>query len=86
MQAGAGCYAFVLWFDVTFPQPGDGSAATVLSTSPHKPVTHWAQTILTLRYVPGDPIIAESSRAAVKHLQRCHLLLPSIRVKVAWAV
>ena len=54
IQAGAGCHAFVLWFDVTFPAPASDASAIVLSTSPHKPVTHWAQTILTLRCATSD--------------------------------
>ncbi|KAK9825550.1 hypothetical protein WJX74_005515 [Apatococcus lobatus] len=66
-KAEMGCHALVLWFDVTFPSPADGAPATVLSTSPLKPVTHWAQTILTLR-APIMPSTKSSSNSSTPRI------------------
>ena len=42
-------HALVLWFDTEFSGRFCGERPVTLSTSPHGPQTHWAQTVLTLR-------------------------------------
>ena len=45
-------HAVVLWFDTHFSERFCAQHPVTLSTSPHAPPTHWAQTVLTLRCVP----------------------------------
>ena len=42
-------HALVLWFDTEFSARSCAERPVTLSTSPHAPQTHWAQTVLTLR-------------------------------------
>jgi hypothetical protein len=41
--------AIVLWFDTLFSKERCPDTPVTLSTSPHAPLTHWAQTVLPLR-------------------------------------
>jgi hypothetical protein len=41
--------AVVLWFDTDFSAARCPEAPVKLSTSPHSPATHWAQTVLPLQ-------------------------------------
>jgi hypothetical protein len=41
--------AVVLWFDTLFSKERCPDMPVTLSTSPHAPITHWAQTVLPLR-------------------------------------
>ena len=50
-------HALVLWFDAEFSGRHSKEAAALLTTSPHAPQTHWAQTVLTLR----KPILLQVS-------------------------
>lgn len=43
------CYGIVLWFETAFSSRFCRETPVVLSTSPHKPMTHWSQTILTFK-------------------------------------
>ena len=54
---GADCHALVMWFDADFSDRVCKESPVTLTTSPHAPPTHWAQTVLTLRtpvYLHGD--------------------------------
>ncbi len=51
-------HALVLWFDAEFSARACKQAAGLLSTSPHAPQTHWAQTVLALR----TPILLQPAR------------------------
>ncbi len=42
-------HAIVLWFDTHFSERFCAQHPVTLSTSPHAPPTHWAQTVLMLR-------------------------------------
>jgi protein arginine N-methyltransferase 3 len=44
------CHALVLWFETEFSSRFCKEHAVVLSTSPHSPQTHWAQTVVMLRH------------------------------------
>ncbi|KAK9823570.1 hypothetical protein WJX72_003898 [[Myrmecia] bisecta] len=48
-QTCSTCHAVVLWFDTAFSARFCPDLPVTLSTSPHGPQTHWAQTILCLR-------------------------------------
>lgn len=51
-DSSSGCdevAAIVLWFDTAFSKERCPETAVLLSTSPHAPLTHWAQTVLALR-------------------------------------
>ena len=48
-QAGPAVHAVVLWFDTHFSERFCAQLPVTLSTSPHAPPTHWAQTVLMLR-------------------------------------
>ena len=41
----------VIWFDVEFSKRFCSQQPVTLSTSPFAPSTHWAQTVLPLRWV-----------------------------------
>lgn len=43
------CVAVVVWFDVHFSERFCAQRPVTLTTSPHAPATHWAQTVLVLR-------------------------------------
>lgn len=45
------CEAIVIWFDVEFSQRFCPQKPVALSTSPMTDQTHWAQTVLPLRYM-----------------------------------
>ena len=45
------CHAMVIWFDVEFSKRFCSQQPVTLSTSPFATPTHWAQTVLPLRWV-----------------------------------
>ena len=47
--AGTPCHAIVLWFDTHFSARFCAEHPVTLSTSPHEPPTHWAQTVLMFK-------------------------------------
>lgn len=47
--AGGACHALVLWFDTHFSERFCADHPVTLSTSPHEPPTHWAQTVLMFK-------------------------------------
>jgi len=55
------CHALVLWFDTLFTQRFCSDTPVELSTSPHSPQTHWAQTVLVL---PAPVVLVPASQAA----------------------
>ena len=46
---GGACHALVLWFDTHFSARFCREHPVTLSTSPHQPPTHWAQTVLIFK-------------------------------------
>ena len=48
-QSTSECVALALWFDTDFSERHCRQHPVKLTTSPHSPVTHWAQTILLLK-------------------------------------
>lgn len=56
--ASTGCYGIVLWFDTDFSPRFCRETPVVLSTTPHRPPTHWQQVLLTFRtpiFLRGTP-------------------------------
>ena len=54
-ETGATVAALVVWFDVTFPHTTASNDPIAIDTSPERPATHWAQTVLALKHsVPRD--------------------------------
>lgn len=58
------CYGVVLWFETGFTSRFCKEMATVLSTSPYTPRTHWAQTIFTFQ----EPIAIASEEPNIERL------------------
>uniref|UniRef100_A0A061SNI7 type I protein arginine methyltransferase n=1 Tax=Tetraselmis sp. GSL018 TaxID=582737 RepID=A0A061SNI7_9CHLO len=58
------CASVVLWFETPFSERACPEHPVVLSTSPHRPATHWAQTVLPLR----EPIDCQKATAVVGRL------------------
>ena len=54
-------HSVVLWFDTAFSRRHCADAPALLSTSPHAPQTHWAQTVLILK----EPVLLRRATAAV---------------------
>eukprot|EP00899_Mesostigma_viride_P015297 jgi/Mesvir1/23769/Mv06222-RA.1 len=52
------CYGVVIWFDSHFSERFCPTVPMVLSTSPHAPPTHWAQTLLTFK----EPVVLAPAR------------------------
>jgi protein arginine N-methyltransferase 3 len=51
------CHAIVLWFDTDFSSKHCSETPVKLSTSVHKPPTHWSQTVLVLK----EPVMMVTS-------------------------
>lgn len=61
------CHALVLWFDTEFSSRFCKERSIMLSTSPHSPQTHWAQTVITLRHPIMLYATAAASGSAAEH-------------------
>ncbi|KAL2613108.1 hypothetical protein R1flu_024800 [Riccia fluitans] len=57
------CYGLVIWFDTGFTSRFCKEKSVNLSTSPHSPKTHWAQTLLTFK----EPIALCREDRAMQH-------------------
>ena len=53
-DAPAACYGIVVWFDTEFSARFCAQKPVVLSTSPHAPATHWAQTLFPFKARRGS--------------------------------
>lgn len=82
------CYGIALWFDTAFTGRFCKEMATVLSTSPYGPKTHWSQTIFTFR----EPIAMATAKpdsisdvAAVVGTDACPAMRIGSRISIARA-